>query len=375
MKKIIFPAIAAMLMITSSCNNDDIDTNVVNEVAVNISLANFFSSYNFTDTRNNISVANDYRTFYSENKNYIHVRSLFYDSNGYLTDSIVGFQTNTNALQKSIVLKEGKYTVVTTLNFALDNNVSNSLWIMLDREKLSTAQLRSRLRQSKWSIMSYDAQTVEVKKGQVQNLYVDPQPVGALAYVYFQNFQFFDEETYGEVADNGVRSLAVFSQTIAMSYKLDPKATDRYVYLDASHEHGWYYLSDDYKPENFPAFEEAGHFLTNIYGYFYILAPSFNLCFGYTLEGENSFSPYGQANYTIENGKEYLAYWDWFAIGAPYFGIANNNHWNSYSTRSDQKTQDGNSYFDTSLSSQDNFFMYSNKENLKNQEEPVAVFK
>ena len=74
--------------------------------------------------------------------------------------------------------------------------------------------------------------------------------------------------------------------------------------------------------------------MTNLYGYFYILAPDFNLCFGYVLNGQNTFSMFGKQDCNIQYGKTYLAYWDYFQVGNPYFGIADNNHWNDYSSSS-----------------------------------------
>ena len=70
----------------------------------------------------------------------------------------------------------------------------------------------------------------------------------------------------------------------------------------------------------------------NLYAYCYILAPQFNLEFGYTLQGETSFHGYGETTYTQTPGSVILAYWDYFQVGNPYFGPADNNHWHSYSS-------------------------------------------
>ena len=119
MKRILFSALLVFAFVTS-CKNDDIiivKNDSVNEVNVNVSLSNFFSSYNYNDTRHDISVTEDYRTFNSEFNKYIHVRTLFYNSQGNLVDSLVTYSTSTNAVSESIKLAPGTYTVITTLNF------------------------------------------------------------------------------------------------------------------------------------------------------------------------------------------------------------------------------------------------------------------
>ena len=324
-----------MIFFTTGCNNDDItiDTDTsINEVAVSVSLQNLFSSYNFVDTYHDISIPEMYRTFHSEYGIYIHTRTLFYNSNGNLVDSIVAYSTTTNSLNKTIDLSEGKYTVVSILNFALEEDYNYSWWDLCDKEKLSTAFIRPLPWTSAWAIMSYDSKTITVEKGKTTSVSMTPSPVGALAYGYFQNFQYKNETTYPQAGDNGVRNIMILSQTIGQGYHLDPNTKDKYIYYGDPGSKYWYALSEEMTPDYF-GFKD-GYFETNLYDFFYILAPSFNLCFGYVLEGESNFFSYGENHYTIQDGKTYLAYWDWFKVGEPYFGIANNNHWNTYSTKS-----------------------------------------
>lgn len=80
-------------------------------------------------------------------------------------------------------------------------------------------------------------------------------------------------------------------------------------------------------------FDESWTFFeTNLYGFEYLLEPQAHMTFGYTLNGNDGFNGYGEADYTFQPGKVYLAYWDYFKVGNPYLGIADNNHWNSYTT-------------------------------------------
>ena len=333
MKKIIFFAAAMLALLTTSCSNDDIqiDYNTRNtDVNVTVSLSNFFSGYNYNDTRNGISVTEDYRTFNSEFGYYIHVRTMFYNSQGNLVDSLVTFTSTTNAVTKSLKLAEGTYTVISTLNFSESDNADGTLWEWCDREKLSTTYIEPYSRFSIWAIMSYASQTIQVKEGSATTISMTPAPIGALGYLYFQNFQYKNESTYGTVADNGIRELALYSQNVADGYRLDPGASEKFIYQKATGAGSWYYLSDQLTPARFENSKDYGYFRTNIYSYFYILAPQFNYAFGYELEGDSGFNVGAQSNATISNGKTYLAYWDWFKVGEPYFGIADNNHWNTY---------------------------------------------
>ncbi len=333
MKKYLYSALCLMGLLATSCSNEDIlieRDNNVNEINVNVSLSKFFSDYTYNDTKHDISVTEDYRTFNSEFGKYINIRTLFYDSDGNLKGELSTFSTTTNGVTQATKLAEGTYTVVTILNFADDKTEEESWWDMYDKNKLSTAYIKLANRFTKWGIMSYASQTITVREGKTTSISVTPTPVGALGYMYCQNFQYKNEATYGTIADNGVRSIALYSQKIAEGFKLDPNATDKYVYKEDSGSGMWYYLSDKLTPKDFDS--SWTYFQSNLYDYLYILAPSFNATFGYEMQGDEGFKSYGEGNYTIENGKTYLVYWDWFQVGNPYFGVADNNHWHSYSS-------------------------------------------
>lgn len=338
MKKILFLALCGMALFVTSCGGDDPDPSSPDggfsgtkiSVNVEVSLSNFFSSYNFNDTKHGTSVTEDFRTFHSEFEKFIHVRTLFYNNRGTLVDSLVVYSDNEkNSIQKNIKLPEGTYTVVTTLNFADEERSDMSWWTLCDKQNLSTAYLKPYTRFTKWAIMSYDAKTITVESGNTTTVRMTPSPIGALGYMYLENFY---KDQFGNEADNKIRSLALYSQTIADGFRLDPTASDRYMYMGATGSDSWYYLSDKLEPTDFNKSWE--YFQSNLYDYFYILAPSFNATFGYVLEGENFFHSYGEASYTITNGQTYLAYWDYLVYGNPYFGLADNNHWNNYDMKS-----------------------------------------
>ena len=334
MKKFLYSLLGFAALFTASCTNDDINIekrDSVNDVNVTVSLSNFFSSYNYEDTRHGLSAASDYRTFNSEYDLYIQVRTLVYDRNGLLIDSLLNYSTNTNAVTSTLQLPAGGYTIVSTLTFADETSGDDaSWWYLVNKDRLSTATLRSRNRQTKWCIMSYDAKQVTVSSNQTTSISMTPQPIGALGYFYLENFWCVNESTYPQISDNGIRSLCLYSQNIANEYKLDPNAVDKYIYVGDAGEHSWWFLSDRLEPTDFNS--EWTFFKTNLYDYFYMLAPQAHMIFGYIPEGETSFNGYGEATYSIQSGRTYLAYWDYFQIGNPYFGIADNNHWNTYSS-------------------------------------------
>ena len=334
MKKTYFVALSIVALF-ASCTNDDIpvyEDNRVNEVNVTVSLSKFYSDYNYNDTRHDIKVSEDYRTFHSDGGGYIHVRTLFYNANGELVDSLTTYTENINPVNSTIKLAPGSYTVVSMLSFATKKTGKQNTWYwkLKDRKHLSSAVAVPEGRFSKWSIMSYESKPLVVTAGSKKSVSLTPVPVGSLGYLFFENFQYKNEATRGTVADNGIRQLTVYAREIADGYRLNPNAEEKYVYRNDAGANYWYYLSSNLEPQDFD--RTWTFFKTNLYSYYYMLSPKEKLCFGYVLDGESTFHSYGENFYNIESGKVYLSYWDYFQVGNPYFGIADNNHWHSYSS-------------------------------------------
>lgn len=332
MKKILFGLLALSIGVFSSCSNDDIEITstiapVQDGLTISVDLSRFFSGYTFDDTKHNIGqIAEAYRTFNSEEEMLIEVKTLIYNkTTEELVDSIVNYVTNTNAVTESRNLLPGDYYAITTLAFATKNKVS--YWRVEDSKKLSTAKLRPRYRQSEWSILSQSTESFTVSRTEKARVNTIPTPLGTLVYFYFQNFQYKDEASYGVVADNGVRTLALYTQRRADSYNLDPNATSKYNYAEETGTNTWY-IDLIVEPTDFD--ESWTHFKSNLYAYAYILEPEQHTTFGLKTEGKNTFSGYGEQNTTFTSGITYLAYWDYFKIGNPYLGPADNKHWNDY---------------------------------------------
>lgn len=337
MNKLFFAALTLIAILFTSCGNDDIDIETpanVNPVNVTVSLSKFFSGYNYNDTKHNVTLLSDYyRSFNSEYELYIQTRVLFYNSNGFLVDSIINYSTNTNVVNKTIKLAEGKYTAIATLAFASKTDgYDSSNWWLVDKENLNSAYLDGpypgqSVLASTFMLLSYASQEITVEKGKSTELSLTPTPVGSMVYCFYENFQYRTRTDLNNnnIADNKVRKIGILTQNFATGYKLNPNASDRYIYQDDAGMSSWWYLNHC-EPSDF----NYTFFQKNIYGYFYILAPKCSIVFGYMKEGDTGFSDQGMATYNITNGQTYLAYWDWLQVGNPYFGKADNNHWHSY---------------------------------------------
>ena len=332
MKKIIFGLMAMIVGVFSSCSNDEIEiisttAPVQNALTISVDISKFYSGYTFDDTKHNIDqIAEAYRTFNSEYKKYIQVRSLIYDkSTSALVDSIVNYVTTTNTVTETIDLLPGEYYAITTIAFA--DAPGEPWWYVKDGNILSTAKLFPLNRYSKWSILSLSTDNFSVTRTQQAIVNTIPSPLGALVYFYFQNFQYVDEASYGAVADNKVRRIALYTQRRADSYNLDPNATSKFNYAKETESGNWY-IDKALEPDDFN--KSWTHFMTNLYSYTYVLEPEQRTTFGLMREGDSKFSPYGEQNTSFTPGTTYLAYWDYFKIGNPYLGPADNNHWNDY---------------------------------------------
>lgn len=332
-----FCLIAILVGIFTSCSNDDIQIEkkisvVNNALTITVDLSNFYSSYTFDDNKHNIDqIAEAFRTFNSENNMHIQVRTLIYDkASELLVDSIVSYVTNTNSVTESLDLYPGDYYAVTTLAFATQNK--RPLWNVVDGEKLSTAKLAPLARNSKWSILSESTDEFSVSRGQNAKINTVPKPLGALIYFLLENFQYKDELSYGyDAEDNGIRYIALFTKRQAESYNLNPNATSRFNYAEETQEDYWY-INKDFIPGNFK--DNNGttwtYFQNNMYGYCYVLEPEQTTVFALAREGDDGSVGYGKQKTTYTPGVTYLAYWDYFKVGNPYLGIADNNHWNRY---------------------------------------------
>lgn len=333
MKKFLYILSILSVAFLSSCNNKAIPESIIDppvienqyDVNVTVSLSDFFQCYDFIDKKHEdiTQIPEIYRTFNSEFGLFIQVRTLIYNENGTLVDSLLSYSSNTNQVANTTKLKVGKYTAISTLVFAeLDESTGhyNTNWSLVDKESLIKAKLREDDSWSIWSILSYDSSEFNVSEGKTTNVYSKPSPIGALVYHYFDNF-WTTESDYPQKVDNGIRELAMFTQKLAIAYNLNPSNSDHYEYANATGSHEWKYLIGWIPGSSYTCFQGE------VPGYYHILAPQCNIVFGYVLDGEDGFYPFGEDDYTFQSGKTYLAVWDYLYEGNPYFGLADNNHW------------------------------------------------
>lgn len=336
MKKIFNMLLVAIAVFFTACSNEaiEIETSagkVNNAVSMTVSPSKFMASYDYVDTKHDItSIADVYRTFHSEHNGLMLVRSYFYDKNtGVLADSARSFvETADNDVVLNANLPVGDYYAISVICMSYGDKTP--FWNIADREKLESAKLVQRNRNSYglWNILSVATEEFSVHSSSHISVSSVPSPVGSIIYNYYQNFQYKNQSTLGTIADNGIRKISIYTRNYAVAYKLNPMATNKYEYLKDAGADSWYWINKS-EPADFD--KTWTYFQTNLYGYTYFLAPEASMVFGYTLDGETKFNPYGEtAKLTFQPGKVYLGYWDYFKIGNPYLGIADNNHWNSY---------------------------------------------
>lgn len=338
MKKIYFLAVLFAGMAFTSCENDEIGVVLedalvkgTGQLSITVNPSDFFACYNYEDKYHNINTAERFRTFNSSYGYFIELRSMVYNQEtDELVDSVVvKTLTNTNSYTspKPIELPAGKYTVVSTLSFAVENNGSYiSLWNVVDREKLSTVNMQARSRSSMWCILSVSTDDVEVVSDQTATLATTPHPVGSLVYSLFENFQFTSEASYGYTPDKtDLQRVSLYTQRTAISYNLSPKAVNKVNFLNEG--------TTSQMKALIGASKSSEGYIKNTAAFSFLLEPQETIAFGLMHVDETTFTPYGQSTVQLEAGKTYLAYWDHFRLGAPYFGLADNNHFNTYTKK------------------------------------------
>lgn len=344
MKKIYFLAVLFAGMAFTSCENDEIGvelddalTKGTGQLTITVNPSDFFACYNFEDTyhhsnpsEQSVNIAELYRTFNSTNGYLIELRSMIYDQEkDELKDSVVvKTLTNTNSYTspKPIELPAGKYTVVSTLSFSVESKGSYiPMWNVDKREKLSTVNMRAYSRGNMWCILSVSTDDIEIKKDQTTTLSTTPKPVGSLVYLVFENFQYTNEASYGTPDNKDLEMVALYTQRTAISYNLSPKAVNKVNYLNEGVSHQWRAIAG--------ATKSSDGYIKDVSTFCFFLEPQETIVFGLKRVDETTFTPYGQNTVQLEAGKTYLAYWDHFKLGAPYFGLADNNHFNTYTKK------------------------------------------
>lgn len=318
------------LFLLSSCHNEEIhvEDKRLCYVDVTVSLSDFFSCYDFIDTKhasvpyaeeNNhyerVNAADIYNSLCTYNNHegrvvYAKIKSLvlFYDDRGLLVDSVVAYSDKVEEVTQKTQLAAGKYTAIATLIFRDQAYSGNFYWTLKEPESLSTVYMENLYPGTIWSIMSYDSQEIEVGEKKDNEVNLTPTPVGSLCYAFFQNFQ----------SEDKIRDIIVCTDNYAQGYRLDPRATEKYIYKKGTNNLLWaippYYFN-----------YLTNYFKSDFLDYFYILAPQCNIKFEYKSAGK--WWMIDLPSVEIKGGTTYLAYWDYAQPNTPYFGVADNSHW------------------------------------------------
>lgn len=330
MKKIIYIFILLTGLLVS-CSNDPIDIDSVktkepiyyNTLTITVDPSDLFSSYTFQDTHHAVkSLKNLFPTFNSEEKRFIQWRTLIYDENEQLVDSVVEYLSNTNSLTKELQLVGGDYYAVTTLTFT--DTLKKSMWDLIDKEKMSTVKLQPKSRWGMWNVMSQSSDKFSISQNRTARIATVPKPVGCIVYSVWENFSKWDTKIYGD----SLEQVALYTKDVTESYNLDPNATNRYNMLDELGENTWYY-QDYYHGSLIYLFADLlGRNYTYSYSYIFNTDKVSRQIYGYSVKKKDGFGGgYGKSDYKTMPGKTYLSYWDYDNIGNPYFGEADNNHW------------------------------------------------
>ena len=325
------------LSFLSSCQNEDIDINDgrICSVDVTVSLSDFYSCYDFIDTKHHFDNLEENRRYKSMNAAEIYqsfctyydilrgkcyakikTRVLFYNNdNGLLVDSILTYSDNANEVIRTIHLPTGTYTAIATLTFKVEEGFYDEYWSLKEKESLNNVYLENTRAGSIWSIMSYDSREIVVGEKKENEVHMTPTPVGALCYAVFQNFQNNDKIT----------DIMVYTDDLAQGFRLDPNSTERVIFKEVgnwSYNYLLWSLPSDYYEDPVTCYQ------SDVFDYFYILAPQSNMYFAYCDKSTGKWRSVEMPRIDIENGKTYLAYWDYNHWDKPYFGIADNEHWN-----------------------------------------------
>lgn len=235
MKKIFNMLLVAVAVFFTACSNEAIEietsaSKVMNAVTVTVSPTNFIAPYNFKDTKHDVDVAENYRTFYSEQGGQIMARTYFYNKEtGELVDTVKSYVNSAdNDIVQNANLPTGSYYAISILCISYNQM---PFWDIADRLTLETAKLVQKLAHSRWNLLSVSTEEFTVKSGQHATLTTVPSPVGSLIYRFYENFQYKNQSSFPTVQDNGIRSIGIFTRNRAVAYKLNPNAANKYEYL------------------------------------------------------------------------------------------------------------------------------------------------
>lgn len=203
MKKIIFLLLIATIGFTS-CTNDEIEISYNTTFKVNPSTVIKPFTFEFN--------AGELEGFSSNYK--LRLRLLIYNSDGILVQEATDYFGNYATLMNATLpLSPGKYTAIATSDIVKmsSNKISLEYWTLHDYKNLSTTRLNDAGYIGQNTILGISKKEFTVS-GQNDNIKIDVQPAGALAYVNYRGVYNYSDVLSYELSCTKVSEGCIFDE-------------------------------------------------------------------------------------------------------------------------------------------------------------------
>lgn len=220
MKKILYSLLAFVIVLLSSCSNDDIEITTVGKkykLAYNLSIQGVYDEFEITP---------NVREILRDHSWAIGVSTYVYDKDGKLVDSKFTHQYTFNSIREDFTdLQEGSYTIVSIETLVdPDDEFEADNWSVEGEEMLSTLQIEQVYSEVRYPFVLGVCTNNIVLSGD-QTLNATPKAIGSLLHLTYLNF---NKSTYADVG--------LGTNDIISAYRLDPTLShaDRYVINNTS---------------------------------------------------------------------------------------------------------------------------------------------
>lgn len=223
MKKYIMLLVSAVIMAFASCSDShEIDIIETGDVTFDINTQSMYDEFDIT---NGIK-----RQILMDKLFAIAVKSLIYDQNGCLADSMTTYVYNTNSTQHSYtMLPNGKYTAVFIETVVyVDNDFQPFDYRIEGVDKLSTLQIEQISTPYWWAAVGVETREFTVNEKQIQ---ITPKALGSII-----NCRFFD------FTDSPCLKVGLGTKENYIGYKLDPSISEESRYMSELSETEYFAL-------------------------------------------------------------------------------------------------------------------------------------
>lgn len=210
MKKILFPIIALVALILSSCSNDDIEiveTQPKNSFTCNVNPKSLYDEFDITDNITELVRDKD---------NAIRVYALLYNTNGDLVKGLLITGPNLNTKTFTFdAIEEGDYTLV-VVQTCIPKAASSDEYVMnafdlVNASKLSTLCIKQKENYVKfYQALGVATKNISISKN-VNSVTISPKAIGSLIDIYYCGYK-----------NSSYLTLGLATRDKIMYYKLDP---------------------------------------------------------------------------------------------------------------------------------------------------------